>query len=122
VANYGRAGLTESEPALNKYATRAAPKPTATLRTRPRRLHPGKRTTVSLLASGVSGGQRWPLARARIGIAGSEAVSNAHGKASLRLRVRHSGVLRVRLDAPGLAPLTEHLAVERARSGKVRLK
>ena len=116
VANYGRAGLTESEPALKKYATRSAPRPTATLRMHPHRLRPGKRTTVSFLAAGTSGSQRWPLARARIGIAGRELATNAHGKASLRLPVRRPGVLRVRLDAPGLAPVTERLAVRRRRA------
>jgi hypothetical protein len=115
-ANLGRAGLTESEPALEKYATRAAPKPRATLRVRPRRLRAGKRTTVSVRATGKSGGQRWPLARARVKVAGRRAITNARGRASLRLRPRRPGKLRVRLVAPGLAPVTGRLAVKRART------
>jgi hypothetical protein len=113
VANYGRAGLTEVEPVLKKYATRAAPQPRATLRIHPDRLRPGRRTTVTLLASGTSRRQRWPLPRAQITIAGRKVVANADGKASLRLRVRRAGVLRAHLIAPGLAPATERLRVAR---------
>jgi hypothetical protein len=115
-ANFGRAGLTEVEPALEEYATRAAPKPRATLRIRPRRLRSGQRTTVSVRATGKSGGQRWPLARARVKVAGRRAITNARGRASLRLRVRRPGKVRVRLVAPGLAPVTDRLAVARGRT------
>ena len=110
-ANYTSAGLTESEPVLKDYATRAAPRPRATLRVHPHRLRPGHRTTVSFLATGRSGSRRWPLARARVTIAGRSVVTNTHGRASLRLTVRHSDELRVRLVAPGLAPVTDRLGV-----------
>jgi hypothetical protein len=115
-ANYGRAGLTETEPSLKNYATRSAPRPKAALRIDPRRLRAGRRTTVSFLATGAAGNQRWPLARARIRIAGQRLITEAHGRASLRLRVRHPGPLRVRLVAPGLAPVATRLPVERGRA------
>ncbi len=108
-ANYGRAGLTASEPALKRYATRRAPRPSATLRIRPRRLHPGTRTTISFRALGRSGHQRWPLPRARIKVGGRTVITGADGRAALRLRVRRPGPLRVRLVAPGLAPVTARL-------------
>jgi hypothetical protein len=110
-ANYGRAGLTETESPLKEYARRPAPRPTAALKIDPRRLRAGQRTRVSLLATGTSGRQRWPLARARIEIAGRKATTDAHGRASLRLRLRRPGHLRARLVAPGLAPVTRHLRV-----------
>jgi hypothetical protein len=113
VLNYERAGLTEVEPALKAYSTRRAPQPRATLRIQPQHLRAGKRTAVTVLATGESGHQRWPLARAQITIAGRKVVTDADGKASLRLRVRRAGVLRVRLIAPGLAPATERLRVAR---------
>jgi hypothetical protein len=112
-ANYTRAGLTEIEPAPKKYAARAAPQPRATLRIHPDRLRPGRRTTVTVLATGTARRQRWPLPRAQITIAGRKVVANADGKASLRLRVRRPGVLRVRLLAPGLAPVAEGLRIAR---------
>jgi hypothetical protein len=118
LSNYGRAGLTESEPALMPYATQAAPRPEAILRIRPRQLRVDRRTTVAILATGTSGGQRWPLARARVRIAGRTATTNAHGKASLRLHVRRPGKLRVRLVAPGLAPVAVRLVVERGRAAR----
>jgi hypothetical protein len=113
LANYTRAGLTEFEPALNEYATRAAPQPRATLRIHPHRLRPDRRTTVTVLATGKSGRQHWPLARAQITIAGRTVTADADGKASLRLRLRRPGALRVRLVAPGLAPVTERLRIAR---------
>jgi hypothetical protein len=108
-ANYGVAGLTSLEPALKRYATRPAPRPRATLRIKPRRLHAGRPTAISFRAIGRSGRQRWPLPRARIKVAGRTVITDADGRASLRLRVRRSGLLRVRLVAPGLAPVTAHL-------------
>jgi hypothetical protein len=108
-ANYGVAGLTTSELPLKRYATWPPPRPRATLRIRPRRVHPGRRTAISFRATGRSGRQRWPLLRARIKIAGRTVVTNGAGRASLRLRVRRPGLLRVRLVAPGLAPVTVRL-------------
>jgi hypothetical protein len=66
-----------------------------------------------VLATGTSGHQRWPLARARISIAGRQVLTKADGTASLRLRVRRPEALPVRLVAPGLAPVTERLRVAR---------
>jgi lysophospholipase L1-like esterase len=116
VANYTRAGLTESEPELKRYPTRSAPEPRATLRIRAHRLRAGKRTVVSLLARGTARNQRWPIANARVQVARRSVATNKHGRASLRLRVRRPGKLRVRLVAPGLAPVTERLAVKRGRA------
>ena len=65
-ANYTSAGLTESEPALKDYATRAAPRPRATLRVHPRRLRAGTSATVSARATGTAHGQSWPLAGAQV--------------------------------------------------------
>lgn len=114
-ANYERAGLTTSEPALKGYANRRPPKPKATLRIRPRQLRAGRRTVISFRATGRSGRQRWPLPRARISIAGRNVTTGAGGRASLWLRVRRPGLLRVCLVAPGLAPVTAFLRAEIAQ-------
>jgi triacylglycerol lipase len=111
-ANYGRAGLTTAEPALKRYATRPAPRPRATLRIRPRRVPTGRRTTISFRATGRSGRQRWPLRRARVKVAGRTVITNARGRASLRLRLRRQGLLRVRLVAPGLSPVTARVRAQ----------
>jgi hypothetical protein len=76
-------------------------------------VRPDRRTTVTVLATGTSRNQRWPLSGGRVTIAGRKAITNAHGKTSLRLRVPSAGVLRARLVAPGLAPVTERLRVAR---------
>ena len=108
-ANYGRAGLTTSEPPLNAYATRRAPQPRATLRTYIRRLRAGRGAVLSFVATGKAEGDRWALPRARITVAGRSAVTNQDGRATLRLRTGHGGPLRVRLIAPGLAPASFRL-------------
>jgi hypothetical protein len=115
-ANYGQAGLTETEPPLAVYATRQAPQPRATLRIDPRELRAGRRTAISLLARGLSGQRRWPLLRAQIKVRGRKVITNADGKASLRLRVPRPDLLRVRLIAPGLAAVTERLVVKPGRA------
>jgi hypothetical protein len=105
-ANYGRAGLTDTESALRDYATQPAPQPRATLRIHLRRLRAGHGAAPSFSAIGKSGRDRWALPGARIKVAGRKTTTNARGRASLRLPGSHSGVLRVRLIAPGLAPVS----------------
>jgi triacylglycerol lipase len=105
-ANYGRAGLTDVEPPLQAYATHPAPQPTATLRIYPRRLRAGQAITLSIVASGRSGRDRWALPRARINVAGRTTITNQKGRASLRLPISHRSSLRARLIAPALSPVT----------------
>jgi hypothetical protein len=112
-ANYGSAGLSVVEPELRSYATRPAPQPRAILRIRPRRLQAARRTVISFRAYGTSGGEHWPLRGARIRIAGKTVETDAAGRASLRLRVPHPGVLHVRLAAPGLPRTSGPLSVQK---------
>jgi hypothetical protein len=107
--NYARAGLSDAELPLREYATRAAPQPRATLRIQQRRLRAGTGTAVSFLATGRSGRERWALPGARIKLAGRKITTSAKGRASLRLPTSHRSVLRVRLVAPGLAPVSVRL-------------
>jgi hypothetical protein len=106
IANYGVAGLSTTELALKDYATRPAPRPKATLRIHQRKLSGGRGTTVSFVARGKSGRDRWVLPGAEIKVAGRKTVTNRKGRASLRLQGSPSGSSRARLVAPGLAPVT----------------
>jgi hypothetical protein len=110
-ANYGRAGLTGAEPALMEYATQPAPQPTATLRMHPRRLRAGRGTVVSFLVSGKSGRERWALPGARLKVAGRKTITNRKGHASLPLPADRHRHLRLRLVAPGLAPVSVRVRV-----------
>jgi hypothetical protein len=105
-ANYGVAGLSTTELALKDYATQPAPRPRATLGIHPRRLGAGQGAALSFVAIGKSGRDRWALAGARIKVAGRKITTNAKGRASLRLLTSRPGLLRARLVAPGLAPVT----------------
>jgi hypothetical protein len=105
-ANYSVAGLSTTELALKDYATQPAPRPRATLRIHRRDLNGGRGTRLSFVASGRSGRDRWALPGARIKVAGHKIMTNAFGRASLRVKVSPSGSLHARLIAPGLAPVT----------------
>jgi pimeloyl-ACP methyl ester carboxylesterase len=109
--NYSRAGLFTTEPALSEYANRPAPQPRATLRIHTHRLRSRQGAALSLLAAGRSGHARWALPGARIKIAGHKIITNTSGRAWLRLPGSPSGSLRVRLVAPGLAPVTARVAL-----------
>jgi hypothetical protein len=103
IANYASSGLTRTEPAVKVYATQPPPRPRATLQIHLRRPRGAQRAALSFFARGRSGGDRWALPGARIEAAGRTAITNAAGRASLRLPTGHPRVVRVRLVAPGLA-------------------
>jgi hypothetical protein len=105
-ANYGGAGLSSTELALMDYATQPAPRPRATLRIHRRQLGADQGAELSFVAIGKSGRDRWALPGARIKVAGRKITTNARGRASLRLRTVGRGLVRARLVAPGLAPVT----------------
>ncbi len=106
VANFIQGPNLTAEPPLPAYAKQDKPKPRASLAISHR---PGADGRTRVRALGLASGQRWPLPFATVIVAGRRTSTDAAGYARVRLP-RTGTVVRVRLVARGLAPITRKVS------------
>jgi fermentation-respiration switch protein FrsA (DUF1100 family) len=82
---------------------------------RPRRPRAGRRVKLIFYAKITPAGHRVPVRGAKVRFAGHTRKTNKHGRAIMRIRIRHAGLKRATVTRPGLLKGTLKLRVLRRR-------